>query len=158
MSETSIEIGAFSSDLNGDQAISAQNIILQALVDGSANQQVAQAHLALGYTKVSQALLNKEITATGKYTADIQAKADAIKNDSDKSRAKDQAAMQADQAQLQAITTNANGIDTTNKSMSDQANSNAQNLSSSLQDYSNVATKATSMIASLVSSLVPSLG
>lgn len=161
MSESPIEIGDFASSLNGDQAIGAQDVILQALVDGSAHQEAAQASLSLGFTKVSQSLLQNETKQIDYYTGIVQTEADNIGNTSSKDntgRAKDSAAMQAAQAQMQAITTTANGIDSTNKSLGDQASSNAQNLSSSISDYANVATKATSMVASLVSSLVPSLG
>jgi hypothetical protein len=151
------EVQNFSTDLGADQAIAMQDVIAKALIGDGSVQQTAQAKLALGFSDLSKKLLTSEMGQVNKLVDDMHNQIKPAGDKDDKTRAKASAQMQEDQAKIQAIQTNASGTDATNKSFTDQANSTAQNLSSAASSYADVATKASTMLASLVTTFAPSI-
>lgn len=151
------EIHGFNSDLNADQAIAMQKVIAEAFIGDGSTQEVAQAKLALGFANLSKKLLESEMSQVNTLTNDMSDWLPYSGSSHDETRAQASAELQTDQAKIQAVQTNASGTDATNKSFTDQANSTAQNLSSALSSYADVATKASTMLASLVTTFAPSI-
>ena len=154
---SSPEVHSFDANLTADQAVAMQNVIAQALIGDGSVQQVAQAKLALAFSNLSKNLLSSEMGKVDALISDMNKWLPDAGSKSDTDRAKASAQMQTDQAKIQAVQTNSSGIDATNKSFTDQANSTAQNLSSAASSYADTATKASTMLASLVTTFAPSI-